>query len=260
MFCLHCHYSYKRNKLIGSKSKIWRVTLHKKKHKLRDVEEEVMECLYDLHASLCDDSYVKMKQILENLGQNVSKTQLTNIVQRKLEKLGYVDYIQYDGLRLTAKGYEIARKIARNHRLAEAMLYQIFKVPFNIIHEQACLMEHAISDKMAKYIYEALPEKITPFGIHIPMKEGDEWECSDQTLSETPVGSFVILARVSIHAYETADKLISYGIEGIGTKIEVLEVNEDEIILKTDKGTSTIPIEIARILYVDPMNSADGNK
>ena len=179
----------------------------------------------------------------ENIGQKVSKTQLTNIVQRKLEKLGYVDYVQYDGLRLTAKGYEIARKIARNHRLAEAMLFQIFKVPFNIIHEQACLMEHAISDKMAKYIYDALPEKITPFGIHIPMNEGDDWECSDQTLSETPVGSFVTLARVSIHAYETADILISYGLEGIGTKIEVLEVKQDEIIISTNKTTtSKIPI------------------
>ena len=89
--------------------------MHSKNSKLRDVEEEVMERLYDLHASLCDDSYIKMKQILENLGQNVSKTQLTNIVQRKLEKLGYVDYLQYEGIRLTAEGYEIARKIARNH-------------------------------------------------------------------------------------------------------------------------------------------------
>jgi hypothetical protein len=54
--------------------------------------------------------------------------------------------------------------------------------------------------------------------------------------------------------------LISYGIEGIGTKIEVLEVTQDEIIISTDKVTSTIPIETARILYVDPMNNTEGNK
>ena len=105
-----------------------------------------MECLYDLHVSQCDDSYIKMKKILENLGKHVSKTQLTNIVQRKLVKLGYVDYIQYEGVRLTPEGYKIATLVARNHRLAEAMLFQIFKVPFKIIHEQACLLEHSISD------------------------------------------------------------------------------------------------------------------
>ena len=227
--------------------------MHKKNHKLRDVEEEVLECLYDLHASLCDDSYVKMKQILENIGQNVSKTQLTNIVQRKLEKLGYVDYIQYDGVRLTPEGYEIARKIARNHRLAEAMLFQIFKVPFNIIHEQACLLEHAISDKMAKYIYDALPEKITPFGIHIPMKEGDVWECSDQTLSDTPAGSSVTLARVSIHAYATAETLMSYGIASIGIKMKVQKHEENKgVSVKISGKEVMIPFGVAKILYVDP--------
>ncbi len=93
------------------------------------------------------------------------------------------------------------------------------------------------------------------------MNEGDDWEGSDLTLSETPVGSSVTLARVSIHAYTTADMLISYGIEGIGTKIKVLKVKQNEIIISTDKTTtSTIPIEIARILYVDPMNNTDGNQ
>ena len=225
--------------------------MHSKNSKLRDVEEEVMECLYDLHASLCDDSYIKMKQILDNLGRNVSKTQLTNIVQRKLEKLGYVDYIQYEGIRLTPEGYEIARIIARNHRLAEAMLYQILKMPFSDIHEQACLLEHAISDKMAEAIYKILPEKTTPFGIRIPMNEKDDWACSDQKLSETPVGDTVTLARVSIHSYDTAEMLISYGIHGIGTKIEVLEIKQNEVIIRVDSNTSTIPIEVARTLYVD---------
>ncbi len=235
--------------------------MHSKNSKLRDVEEEVMECLYDLHVSRCDDdSYIKMKEILENLGQQVSKTQLTNIVQRKLEKLGYVDYIQYEGVRLTPKGYKIAQLVARNHRLAEAMLFQIFKVPFSIIHEQACLLEHAISDTMAKYVYEALPEKKTPFGIHIPMKEGENWECSDQTLSETLAGSSVIVDRVSMHTYDTANTLIKYGIEGAGTLIKVEKVEEKEVSVEISGTKYLIPIEIAKTLYVDPMNNTDDQK
>ena len=234
--------------------------MHSKNSKLRDVEEEVMECLYDLHVSQCDDSYIKMKRILENLGKHVSKTQLTNIVQRKLVKLGYVDYIQYEGVRLTPEGYKIATLVARNHRLAEAMLFQIFKVPFSIIHEQACLLEHAISDTMAKYIYDALPEKTTPFGIQIPMNEGDEWACSDQTLFETPIGDAVRLARVAIHAYETADMLISYGIEGVGTVIKVVKLEEKGVSVDISGTNYFIPSEVAKTLYVDPIDSTNENK
>ena len=115
------------------------IIVHLKTHKLRDIEEEILEALFDLHTELCDDSYHKMKKILDRL-QGVSKTQLTNIVQRKLGKLGYVDYTRYDGVRLTPEGLRIAQKIARNHRLAEALLFQIFKMPFTDIHElHVCL-------------------------------------------------------------------------------------------------------------------------
>ncbi|MHA2239901.1 MAG: metal-dependent transcriptional regulator, partial [Candidatus Hodarchaeales archaeon] len=121
-----------------------------------------MEVLFDLHISRCDNSHLKMKEILDRV-VTISKTQLTNIVQRKLEKLGYVHYTPYEGVKLTSDGFKVSQKIARNHRLAEALLSQILKMPFSEIHEQACLLEHSISDEMAQYIFDALPEKITPF-------------------------------------------------------------------------------------------------
>ena len=227
------------------------INVHTKPHKLRDIEEEILEALFDLHTELCDDSYHKMKKILDRL-QGVSKTQLTNIVQRKLEKLGYVDYTRYDGVRLTPEGLKIAQKIARNHRLAEALLYQIFKMPFTEIHEQACLLEHAISDKMAKAIYAILPEKTTPFGIAIPMDEIENMSCSDETVNDVTEGSTVILTRIAIHNHDTAETLVKHGIEGIGTKIKVLKKKKRKIEISTDSSTNEIPIELARTLYVEP--------
>ena len=226
--------------------------MHLKHHKLRDIEEEVMEALFDLHLSLCDDSYLKMKQILERIGPQVSKTQLTNIVQRKLEKLGYVQYRPYEGLRLTDEGFQVAQKIARNHRLAEAMLFQLFHMPFEIIHEQACLLEHAISDLMAKYIYEALPEKHTPYGIMIPMSINDDFACSDQTIVDTPKGSKVVLTRISIHNYETASNLLNYGIKGIGEVFIVKNTSSKGVIINKDGSEYIIPMNFARTLFVEP--------
>ncbi|MHA1993947.1 MAG: metal-dependent transcriptional regulator [Candidatus Hodarchaeales archaeon] len=227
--------------------------MHLKPHKLRDIEEEIMEALFDLHLSLCDDSYLKMKQILERIGPQVSKTQLTNIVQRKLEKLGYVRYTPYEGVRLTDKGFQVAQKIARNHRLAEAMLFQLFHMPFNTIHEQACLLEHSISDEMAKHIYAALPEKKTPFGIMIPMSVNEDFACSDQTIIDTPKGSKVVLTRISIHNYETATRLLDYGIKGIGEIFIVLNSSKKGVVIDKEGSEYLIPLDFAATLFVDPV-------
>lgn len=233
--------------------------MHVKPHKLRDIEEEILEALFDLHTELCDDSYHKMKAILERLPE-VSKTQLTNIVQRKLEKLGYVDYTRYDGLRLTPEGLKIAQKIARNHRLAEAMLYQILKMPFVDIHEQACLLEHSISDKMAKAIYDVLPEKVTPFGVTIPMDTFEETSCSDQTIMDTEEGATVILSRIAVHTHGTAEKLIENGIPGLGTKIKIVKKKKKSIDISTNSSIHTLSREFAKTLYVDPVDATSVNK
>ncbi|MFX0014057.1 MAG: metal-dependent transcriptional regulator [Candidatus Hermodarchaeota archaeon] len=143
----------------------------KEQHGLRIIEEDIMEVLFNLHISRNGRQRVKMKEILEIMEDRLAKTQLSNIVRRKLEPRGYVDYLPYEGLLLTKLGYRVARRITRNHRLAEAMLYQIFDMPFNKVHEEACYLEHGISDEIAEYIYRKLKMKMTPFGMPIPMKE-----------------------------------------------------------------------------------------
>ena len=130
--------------------------MHEKKYGLREIEEEIMEVLFDITITKEAAQRIKMGEILDRMGQDIAKTQLTNIVRRKLEPEGYVDYLPYDGILLTYKGYQEARRIARNHRLAEAMLYQIFDVPFTELHEQACYLEHGITDRMAELIYQKL--------------------------------------------------------------------------------------------------------
>ncbi|MFX1334041.1 MAG: metal-dependent transcriptional regulator, partial [Promethearchaeota archaeon] len=130
--------------------------MHVKKHDLRDIEEEIMEVLFDITIIKKENQRIKMGEILDKIGQELAKTQLTNIVRRKLEPQGFVDYTPYDGILLTDQGFQVAKRIARNHRLAEAMLSQIFNVPFKELHEQACNIEHGISDRLAVLIFQKL--------------------------------------------------------------------------------------------------------
>ncbi|MFX0125834.1 MAG: metal-dependent transcriptional regulator [Candidatus Hodarchaeota archaeon] len=226
--------------------------MHEKKYTLRDIEEEIMETLFDITVNKKAKQRIKMGEILDRLGQDIAKTQLTNIVRRKLEPLGYVDYTPYDGILLTSKGYQEARRIARNHRLAEAMLYQIFEVPFRELHEQACFLEHGISDRLAESIFRKLKEKKTPFGDIIPMGEVEDLGCDDQRLIDIPNGTAVTLTRINRHSTETAKQLESYQIRGVDTKILVKDRDKKGVTVEIKSTEYRIPIGISKILCVKP--------
>ncbi len=226
--------------------------MHIKKHKLRNIEEEIMEVLFDITINKETKQQIKMGEILDRLGQEIAKTQLTNIVRRKLEPLGYVDYTPYDGILLTKEGYEVARRIARNHRLAEAMLHQMFDVPFIELHEHACYLEHGISDRLAELIFQKLKEKKTPFGDVIPMGDIEDLGCNDKSLIEIPNGTEVILTKINNHTTDTAKFLQSHNIHGIGVKILIKERDDENIIIELNNTEYKIPLRISRILCVKP--------
>lgn len=225
----------------------------KKRQDLRVIEEEIMEVLFDLHVSKTKGQRIRMGEILDCIEDRLTKTQLTNIVRRKLEPQGYVNYLPYQGVSLTEKGYQVARKIARNHRLAEAMLYQIFDIPFSELHEQASNLEHGISDEIAEHIYRKLKVKATPFGMPIPMKETDEdLGCEDKCLHEIPAGTSVTLTRIQNHSTDTAKELEVYDIHTIGVKMHVKNIDDEGVMVEINERSRKIPILLSRHLCVKP--------
>ncbi len=220
---------------------------------LRVIEEDIMEVLFNLHISKSERQRIKMGEILDNMKDRLAKTQLSNIVRRKLEPQGYVDYLPYEGIHLTKIGYQIARRIARNHRLAEAMLYQIFNMPFSKLHEQACHLEHGISDEIAEYIYRKLKVKMTPFGMPIPMKEKDrDSGCEEKWLYEVPAGIPVTLTRIQDHSTDFAKKLETYDIDAVGVKMHVKNINNEGVVVEVNEISRKIPLSISRLLCVKP--------
>ena len=90
-------------------------------------------------------------------GEQVSTTQLSKELEiapgsvtqmlKKLEKLGYITYTPYKGASLTDEGMKIAQKITRKHRILEKFLMDVLKIKEENIHDQACEMEHTLSDE-----------------------------------------------------------------------------------------------------------------
>ena len=78
-------------------------------------------------------------------GLNVSKPSVS-VAMKKLRENGYITMSQDGMISLTDKGYAIARKIYDRHQALTKYLVQI-GVPEEVAKEDACKMEHDLSDE-----------------------------------------------------------------------------------------------------------------
>ena len=83
-----------------------------------------------------------------------------SVMLRELRKGGFVVSTDNGSLMLTEKGEEIARKIYERHCLITEMLVKI-GVPREVAKEDACLLEHDVSEETLNCIRRFLDEGVT---------------------------------------------------------------------------------------------------
>jgi len=117
--------------------------------------EEYLEAIYNFNER---GDLAKNQDLSDKL--KVSPPSVTQMIQRLAEE-GLVAYEPYKGTQLTGKGMALAQKVVRKHRLLEVFLYNTLKLPREKVHEQACRMEHSITDETASALCKALdnPDK-----------------------------------------------------------------------------------------------------
>lgn len=114
--------------------------------------EEYLELLYKLGPS---GERVSTSMISENL--KIAPASATQML-KKLSDKGYVEYSPYKGAVLTENGLKIAKKVTRKHRLLERFLCDILKIKKEKIHDQACEMEHTLSDDAERALCHLLEQ------------------------------------------------------------------------------------------------------
>ena len=77
--------------------------------------------------------------------EGVSKASVNKAVGLLKEK-GLVEQPYYGDITLTEKGYEYGQAVYKRHRYLTAFLSKALGIPEDVAEEEACLMEHAISD------------------------------------------------------------------------------------------------------------------
>jgi DtxR family Mn-dependent transcriptional regulator len=92
---------------------------------------------------------------------------------KKLAAQGLVSHRPYGAIELTQDGTALAMRMVRRHRLIETWLVQHVGYAWDEVHDEAEVLEHAMSDRLLDAIDEQLGHPVRdPHGDPIPRRDG----------------------------------------------------------------------------------------
>jgi len=117
---------------------------------------------------------------------------------KRLESLGLATREPYHGVELTRAGERVALEVVRHHRLLELYLAQALGMPWDRVHAEAEVLEHAISEEVSERIADALGNPThDPHGDPIPTADGMIEEAPTRAFSDLDPGDVGTFVRVS---------------------------------------------------------------
>jgi DtxR family transcriptional regulator, Mn-dependent transcriptional regulator len=117
---------------------------------------------------------------------------------KRLESLGLASREPYHGVELTPAGERVALEVVRHHRLLELYLAQALGMPWDRVHAEAEVLEHAISEEVSERIAAALGNPThDPHGDPIPTADGMIEEAPTRAFSDLDPGDVGTFVRVS---------------------------------------------------------------
>ncbi len=127
----------------------------------------------------------------------VSPASVTGMI-KKLAALRLLRHVPYQGVRLTRLGERIALEILRHHRLLELYLARTLGYSWDQVHDEACRLEHVISEELEEKMFEALGRPTRdPHGEPIPTRDGTLPVVRDQPLTALEPGVSATIRLVS---------------------------------------------------------------
>src|ERR687898_757680 len=125
----------------------------------------------------------------------------SNAVQdyaKAIESLGLATREPYHGVELTRAGERVALEVIRHHRLLELYLAEALGMSWDRVHEEAEVLEHAISPELSELIARKLGNPTRdPHGDPIPSSDGEIEEIPTRSLADLDPGERGTFTRVS---------------------------------------------------------------
>jgi len=169
-----------------------------------------------------------------------------------LEGKGLVVREPYKGVNLTDDGRKLALSVFRKHRLAEKLLVDLLGMDWAESHDEACLLEHSISEQVAGLIQKKLDgPKTCPHGNPIPDERGSLASVKCDSLSTLQNGENAVVTMIPDENTEILRYLSTLGMTP-GAKITVEEKApfKGPMLVKVGANSYPISLDVASGIFV----------
>jgi DtxR family Mn-dependent transcriptional regulator len=163
---------------------------------------------------------ITVKQLSERMG--VRAATVSDAIRRLVDQ-GLLAHEPYGGIELTDAGRRGAVAMVRRHRLIETFLVEELGYGWDEVHDEAEVLEHAVSDELVDRIDRRLgyPAR-DPHGDPIPTPDGIPRRPDAEPLLAAPTGVPLTVVRIS----DADPAILRYlGERGIGLDV-TLTVDE----------------------------------
>lgn len=210
--------------------------------------EEYLEAILRLSST---DRGATITRIARELG--VKPASVSQMVARLADE-GWVRRDKPDrGLvTLAESGRAQALRVIRRHRLSERFLTDYLELPWDQAHDEACRLEHVLSDAAEASLARRLGYPATcPHGRVIPYESMDELEESKRTLVDLQPGEEAVVSHISDESPDLLRHLASTGLRP-GAKVRLEEVGpfDGPLILTVGSESRSIGLGVARRVFV----------
>jgi DtxR family Mn-dependent transcriptional regulator len=195
------------------------------------------------------EELVPMGQIASALG--VAPGTATTMV-KTLAESGLVKYEPYAGVRLTRAGEKLAALVLRRHRLIELFLVKVMGMSWTDVHDEAELLEHAVSERLIDRIDDMLGRpSVDPHGDPIPDPDGMVTPRQYETLLSCPLQTPVTVQRVTDQDSDFLRFVEKHELKpGQVVQVEARDDAADSVRLRAGRGRFTIGARAASKVLV----------
>ncbi|MHB8462343.1 MAG: metal-dependent transcriptional regulator [Vulcanimicrobiaceae bacterium] len=209
--------------------------------------EEYLEAIYRLER---EGPGVSTSGLASELG--VAPASVSGML-KKLARDGFVTQLSRGNIELTEHGALVGARVVRRHRLAERWLTDVLGIAWDEVQSEACMLEHAISDRVEERLSTLLGNPTTcPHGLPIPPRDGSRVERIGAPLAQFDVGAHVRICGVTEEVPEMLHYLGEIGMRpGVNVHIRLKAPLGGPITVAFDDHEHAISLELARTILAE---------
>jgi DtxR family Mn-dependent transcriptional regulator len=208
--------------------------------------EEYLEAVYKLAV---EEHPVALGTLAGRL--EVSPVSVNEMVKKLVER-GLARYEPYKGVSLTLAGKDHALTVIRRHRLWERLLTDTLGVPWDLVHEEACRLEHATSllveERLEQYLQEP---KTCPHGHPVPTARREMVAPGGCALTDLRPGQVGVVISVPEEEPELLQYLASLGLEPqVTVRVEAVAPFEGPLTVRVGETLHALGRDLASQILV----------